>query len=187
MTTDSTANLVQRRLGNVHQLASPASLGLTTLTDDADLEVSPARVNIGGVALDSTSKSLQVQMAPDDATSPTWAHTKMAVTEAGVGIGIGYPQGGAKQDVLGDVRIDGGISANHFARASWSYVIAQRNLVFTAQQPHPQFILVLNRKSPYSDNILAEGIRADGTVSPPLHWRVEQGTCASNPIDFARQ
>ena len=93
------------------------------------------------------------------------------------------PQNGAKLHVLGDVRIDGGISAYHPALAPWSYVTAQSNLAFTTQQPHQQFILVLNRNSPYSDNLLAEGIRADGTVSPPLHLRVEQGTCANNPID----
>lgn len=87
MTTESTANLVQLRFGNVNQLASPASLGLTRLSDDAGLEVSPARVNTGRGALDLTSNSLQVQIAPDDATIPTWGHTKMAVTEAGVGIG----------------------------------------------------------------------------------------------------
>lgn len=101
MTTDRTANLVQLRLGDVSQLAFPATLGLTTLTDDAGLQVDPARVKTGRVASDSTSNALQVHIAPDDATTPTWAHTKMAVTQDGVGIGIWYPQHGAKLHVLG--------------------------------------------------------------------------------------
>lgn len=65
------------------------------------------------MALDSTNNALQVQIAPDDVSSPARAHTKMAVTDAGVGIGIGHPQGGAKLHALGDVRIDGGLSANY--------------------------------------------------------------------------
>lgn len=69
----------------------------------------PARVRTGRVALASTNNALQNQMAPDDATTPTWAHTKTAMTQDGVGIGIGYPQNGEKLHDLGDVRIVGGL------------------------------------------------------------------------------
>lgn len=78
----------------------------------------------------------------------------------------------------GEVRIDGGLSANHLALAPWRYVLAQRNLAYTTQEPHQQVIRVLIRTSLYSDNLLAECIRADGSLSPPLHWRVEQGSFA---------
>lgn len=79
--------------------------------------------------------------------------------------------------------LSGGLSANHPALAPWAYVSAQSNLEFTVQPPHKQFIRVLNRNSPYNDNLLAESTKADGTVSPPLHWRVEQRSFAHAPID----
>lgn len=41
MTTDSTTNSVQLQIGDVSQLAFPATLGLTTPTDDAGLQVTP--------------------------------------------------------------------------------------------------------------------------------------------------
>lgn len=175
MTTDRAANLVQLQIGDVSQWASPATLGLATRTDDSGLQVNPARVRTARVALDSTSNALQVRIAPDDATSPTWAHTKMAMTEASVGIGIGYPQGSAKLQVLGDDRIYGRLSANHPVLAPGASVSAQTNLACTAQPPHQQLITVISRHSPYSDDVMAEGIRADGTVSPPLHWKSGTG------------
>lgn len=80
MTTHAATNSVRLQVGDLSQLASPASLGSTTLSDDAGLRVDVARARTGSVALDATSHALQVQLAPDDATSPTWAPTKMAVT-----------------------------------------------------------------------------------------------------------
>ena len=97
----------------------------------------PARVRTGRVALDATRNALQVQLAPDDATVPTWAPTNMAVTEAGVGVGIGYPHGGATLHVLGDVRIDGGVSANNLVLAPWPPITTRTLWICTAQQTQP--------------------------------------------------
>ena len=144
MTTDRTTNSVQLQFGALSQVAFPAALGVTTPTDDAGLQLNPARVKTSRVACDSTRNALQMQMAPDDTTSPTWAHTQMAATDAGVGIGIGDPQGGAKLHVLGNVRIDGGLSANHPALALWACVSAQTNFAFTTRRAHPQFITIIS-------------------------------------------
>lgn len=185
MTTGGATHPVQLQIGGVSQVASPATLGFTTLTNDAGLPVNPARIRTGRVALDSTSTRLHVHIAPGDDTTPTWVRTQMAVFEAGVGVGIGFPQGGSNLHVVGYVRIYGGISANHPALAPWVQTATQTNWAFRAQQPHQQYVLNDERTHPNTDNISAEGIRLDGTVSSVLTWRVEQGACASTPIDFS--
>lgn len=96
----------------------------------------------------------------------------MAVTEAGVGIGIGYPQGGAKLQVLGDVRIDGDISANHPVLAPWVQLTTHTDRASSVQQPHQQYALIVERTNHNTDNRIAGVIRLYGTVSAILTWRV---------------
>lgn len=139
----------------------------------------------GRAALDSTRNALQVQITPYYPTTPRWAHTKMAVTEAGVGIGIGFPQGCSKLHVVGDVRIDGVTSANHPALAHWVHTTTQTNWAFNVQPPHQPHVLIVERIIPNTDNLIAEGVRLDGSVSVVLTWRVEQGAFASTPIVFS--
>lgn len=126
-----------------------------------------------------------MRVAPDDATTPTWAHTKLGVTEASVGVGIRYPQRGAKLHVLLDVRIDGGLSANHHVLAPWVQITTHTKWAITVQQQHPQYLLIVERTNPDTDNLRAESIRLVGPVSPVLAWRVEQRTVANTPIDLS--
>ena len=96
------------------------------------------------------------QIAPDGDTSPTWVQTQLAMSEANVGVGIGDPQGGAKLHVVGGVRIDGDISANHPALAPWVHITTQSNWAFSVQQPHPQYVLIVERTNPNTDHVSAE-------------------------------
>ena len=87
--------------------------------------------------------------------------------------------------MAGDARIDGGMPANHLALALWVQITIQTNWAFSVQQPPQPYALIVERTNPDTNNLIAEGIRLDGSVSAVLTWRVEQGNVASTPIDFS--
>lgn len=159
VTTDTTATIILRPPSQLAtdvtmdkvQLSSSNGKLTLSVSDDATFEDGDAQVVVDRThvdlnqhplrmkhtRIDSMSGAMRFEVTPVVAADPTYLNTRMTIMPDGrVGIGI-EPQCSDRLDVLGDVRIDGGLSPNHPALALWSSVIAQSNWTFTTQEAQP--------------------------------------------------
>ena len=103
------------------------------IVDRTHVDLKQHQLRMNNARIDSRSGAMRFEVTPDLAADPTHLNTRMTIMPDGrVGIGI-EPQGSDRLHVLGDVRIDGGLSANHPALAPWSSVTAQSNWACTTQ------------------------------------------------------
>ena len=114
MQTDTTTNEVTILSGPASSLASTTTLGsdvTLSKTNDA-LQLSPARLRLGRLALECQGNGCYCQVSPDadGSTDPTVFHTKMGLdfTTGHIAIGTTHnPFDQSRLFVLGDIRCNG--------------------------------------------------------------------------------
>lgn len=152
--TDVTMNKVQLSSSNdkltlsVSDVATFEDGDAQVMLDRTHVDLKPHQLRMKHTRIDSRSGAIRFEVTPDLAAYPTHLNTRMTIMPDGrVGIGI-EPQGSARLHVLGDVCIDGGLSANQPALTPWCSVTAQSNVAFTAQEAYQQCITIITRTAP---------------------------------------